>query len=122
MHKFPERLKYLRVSNGLTQGKLSEDISKLFNYPVTKTTISLYENGNREPSLSMLVYLAKYFNCSVDYLLGLSDHLHIINSDEFSNKIALLKAIVDAIPKMDYINAHELNKLVNDYLKSNGLK
>lgn len=96
-------------------------MEKIFNYPIAKATISQYENGNREPGLSLLINFAKYFNCSVDYLLGVSEHLQIIESNEFSNKISLLKMIVDAIPKMDYINAHDLNKLVNDYLESNEL-
>ena len=48
MNKLPYRLKYLRVSNGLTQDKLSKDIEEVFGYPISKSTISQYENGNRE--------------------------------------------------------------------------
>lgn len=122
MTRFPSRLKYLRVSHGLTQEKLSNDIEKLFNYPIGKATISQYENGNREPNISMLSNLAQYFNCSIDYLVGLSDLLNIVDSSEFMNKISLLKTIVDVIPKMDYINSHDLNKLLTDYLKAKGLE
>lgn len=122
MDKFKNRLRFLRVSHGLTQEKLSKDIEELFKYPIGKATISQYENGNREPSLTMLINFAQYFDCSVDYLVGLSEHLHIIESSEFASKMSLLKNIVDVIPKMDYVNSHDLNKLITDYLKTNGLK
>lgn len=122
MSSFPDRLKYLRVLHGLTQEKLSNDIEKIFGYPIAKATISQYENGNREPSISMLINLAQYFNCSIDYLVGISDHISIIDSSEFMNKMLLLKTIVDILPKMDYVQSYNLNKLISDYLGSNGLK
>lgn len=31
------------------------------------------ENGKAKPSIDLLLRIAKYFNCSTDYLLGLSD-------------------------------------------------
>lgn len=121
MNKFPERLKYLRRLHGLTQKKLSNDIQKIFGYPIAKSTISQYENGNREPNIDTLVYFAQYFNCSIDYLIGISDHISIINSSEYTTKMQLLKKIVDALPKLDYVHTYNLNKLLSDYLKTNGL-
>ena len=38
-----------------------------------QNTISRYETGTREPSISELVRIADYFNVSVDYLLGRTD-------------------------------------------------
>lgn len=122
MNKFPERLKFLRTANRLTQEKLCTDIDDFFGYPISKATISQYENGNREPNITMLINLAQYFDCSIDYLIGVSDHRSIMDSSEFMIKMLLLKNIVDVLPNMDYINSHDLNKLVLDYLKSNGLK
>lgn len=40
---------------------------------VSKGTISFWENGLREPSMSSLIAVADYFNVSVDYLLGRED-------------------------------------------------
>lgn len=122
MNKFSDRLKLLRATNGLTQEKLSNDINEIFGYPIAKATISQYENGNREPNITMLINLAQYFDCSIDYLVGLSDYRSIIDSSEFMTKMTLLKTIVDALPKMDYINSHDLGKLVSDYLTVNELK
>lgn len=65
--KFPERLRELRVEKGIGQEKLAADLA------VGNGTISLWENGLREPKLSNLVLLAKYFGVTIDYLVGLED-------------------------------------------------
>ncbi|MDD6054849.1 MAG: helix-turn-helix transcriptional regulator [Clostridiales bacterium] len=64
---FGERLKELRLENGIGQVKLAEDLN------VSKGIISLWENGLREPKLSNLITLAQYFQVSIDYLAGLED-------------------------------------------------
>ena len=38
-----------------------------------QNTISRYENGEREPSISDLIKIADYFGVSLDYLVGRSD-------------------------------------------------
>ena len=37
------------------------------------TTYISYEKGDREPNSEMLIDLADFFNCSIDYLLGRSE-------------------------------------------------
>lgn len=64
---FSERLRELRVESGVGQVELAQAIE------VSKGVISLWENALREPKLTNLVALAKYFNVSVDYLAGLED-------------------------------------------------
>ena len=63
---FGERLKELRREYGVGQVELAKSIG------VSKGIISLWENGQREPTMSNLVSLAKYFGVSVDYLVGLT--------------------------------------------------
>lgn len=58
-------LKELRISQGLTQELLAEDLG------LTRYMVSYYEGG-REPPLDVLVAYAKRFNVSGDYLMGLS--------------------------------------------------
>lgn len=65
---FNERLRSLRLARGMTQSQLS----KVLHYGCT--AISNYESGRNEPSISDLKALANYFNVSLDYLLGNSDH------------------------------------------------
>ena len=64
---FCERLKELRIEKGIGQVELARDLN------VSKGIISLWENGLREPKLSNLIALAKYFDVSIDYLAGLED-------------------------------------------------
>lgn len=74
---FSKILKTLRKNKGVTQIELA----KLFN--VSKSTISMYELGEREPNFEILEKLAQYFNVSIDFLLGKSDNREL-NFDPFS--------------------------------------
>lgn len=40
----------------------------------TKATIGNFENGNKKPSLDLLIKLADYFEVSIDYLVGRTDN------------------------------------------------
>ena len=62
-----ENLKKIREAKKITQTKLSIDLD------VSQELISRYEVGSSFPQPNMLIKLANYFNCSVDYLLGLTD-------------------------------------------------
>lgn len=64
---FKENLKMLRQEKGIGQVFLAKQIN------VSKGIISLWENGLREPNMTSLIALAKYFNVSIDYLVGLED-------------------------------------------------
>lgn len=64
---FAQNLKELREAAGIGQVRLASEIG------VSKGIISLWENGKREPTLSYLVLLAKYFNVSIDFLVGLEN-------------------------------------------------
>lgn len=64
---FAQRIKALREAKGLTTRLMGEELG------VSHVAISYYENCKREPTLSVMEAYAKYFNVSVDYLIGLSD-------------------------------------------------
>ena len=57
-------IKDLREDHDLKQ----EDLAKVLN--ISQRTYSHYENGTRKIPLDILVALADYYGCSVDYLLG----------------------------------------------------
>lgn len=65
METFGERLKELRLEKGLGQVALAKELG------VGKSVISLWENGQCEPTLGNLIRLAKYFDVSIDYLAGM---------------------------------------------------
>ena len=66
-NSFGKILKLLRCDKDISQRTLSEE------FGVTKQTISLWETGQREPDFDTLVKIAKYFNVTTDYLLGIED-------------------------------------------------
>lgn len=65
MATFAERLLELRTSHDLSQEALAEFLG------VTRASVSNYENGKGEPKYSDLIKLAKRFNVTTDYLLGI---------------------------------------------------
>ncbi len=62
------RIKILRKEHNLTQKELANKLGLS-----TDAIISLYEKGERNPSMEILNQLSTLFNCSIDYLLGKSD-------------------------------------------------
>lgn len=61
-----DRLWDLRKDAGMTQDELAAVLS------LSKFAISAYERGTREPPDSVKIAIARYFNVSVDYLLGMT--------------------------------------------------
>lgn len=63
-NSFKENLKILRTEEGLGQVELSKRVG------VSKSSISAWEKGLSEPTLSALIALANYFGISLDDLVG----------------------------------------------------
>lgn len=64
MGTFGERLKGLRNERGISQNELSKYIG------VSKSSVNMYERGEREPGFETLEAIADFFNINMDYLLG----------------------------------------------------
>lgn len=78
MEKFGQRISALREERGETQQELADAIG------ITRQSLSRYEIAARTINVDVLGELAKHFNVSSDYLLGLSD----VRSTEQDIKIA----------------------------------
>ena len=65
MIKFSERLKELRTEKKLSRQELADLMM------INLRTISYWELGQRECNLEQLAKLAKIFDVTTDYLLGL---------------------------------------------------
>ena len=61
---FPQRLQTLREKQRLSRRTLAELCG------LSKNMISLYERGEKAPSVDALIKLADYFGVSIDFLLG----------------------------------------------------
>ena len=66
-----ERIRKLRLERNWSQ----VDLAKRLN--VTKQSVSNWENDNIQPSIEMLVKLARVFSVSTDYILGLEERRYL---------------------------------------------
>ena len=64
---FKDRLKELRTSKNLSQMQLAIQTN------LSQSAIAKWELGKTEPTASAIITLAKFFNETSDYLLGLED-------------------------------------------------
>ncbi|HIT07576.1 MAG TPA: helix-turn-helix transcriptional regulator [Candidatus Merdivicinus faecavium] len=67
MSKLSERILALRREHGVLQLEIAAAIG------VSLRTYQRFEYGDREPTASSIVALAKFYGVSTDYLLGVSD-------------------------------------------------
>ena len=65
---FQERLRLLRTQKGVSQRLVADNLG------ITEVGYRNYEAGRRKPTFDVLPSIAKYFDVSADYLLGLSNN------------------------------------------------
>lgn len=69
-------IKKLRKEFNLTQGQLARRLD------ISPGTLSNYESGLRTPSIDNLIKFAAFFHVSVDYLLGRTNTVDMIDISE----------------------------------------
>ncbi len=67
------RLKELREDHDLTQAQVSRYLN------MSQTGYSKYETGENDVPTKILIELAKFYNTSIDYLLGLTNNIEPYN-------------------------------------------
>ena len=103
MNNFSDMLKYLRKREGLTQQELAKKLD------ISKSTVSMYENGNREPDLEIAKSIdvsPQTFNtwCQgiaiprMGKVQALADYFHINKSDLIEDK--------SSFPEVNTLAAH----------------
>lgn len=71
MAQLRDRLIQLKNEKGLLQKDIAIDNN------LSLRAYQYYERGEREPTVSVLISLADYFNVSIDYLVGRTDNPEI---------------------------------------------
>lgn len=91
MVDFGNILKTQRLRKGMTQAQLAQRLG------VTKSVISAYETGIRLPSYDILIHIAKLFNVSTDFLLGVENKQDVdlsgLSQEEIDALMNLIKAM-----------------------------
>ena len=67
MATFSERLKSLRAEKGWSQQRLADELN------LSKSSVNMYERGEREPGFETMEAIADTFNVDMDYLYGRTD-------------------------------------------------
>ena len=68
MNKIANRLRELRRNSNLTLKEVAERLE------VTMRSICRYEDGSREPSVDLIIKFCKLYDCTADFLIGLTDY------------------------------------------------
>lgn len=75
----------------MTQAQLSQKLG------LTKSVISAYETGLRMPSYDILIHIARIFNVSTDFLLGVENKQEIdlsgLSQEEIDALLNLIRAM-----------------------------
>jgi transcriptional regulator with XRE-family HTH domain len=90
-----ENIKKFRLAINLSQVQFAEKLD------VTKQCVSNWENANVQPSVDMLMRIAKYLGVSTDVLLGLDDRKYIEVSDLSQAQIMHIWQIIKDITNKD---------------------
>lgn len=94
------RIRGLRNEFNLTQEELGKIVGQ------TKSNISKYETGALEPGNDTLIKIAKYFNVSLDYLMGNSDIRNPYKDQEVTDIIP--EEFITADEARAYVDRHQI--------------
>lgn len=83
-----ENIKKLRLLRSISQVELAHALN------VSKQCVSNWENDNIQPSIEMLVRIAKYFDVSTDYLLDLDNQNRITVEGLSETQIEHIKLLI----------------------------
>ena len=81
-----------------------EELGKIVGQ--TKSNISKYETGALEPGNDTLIKIAKYFNVSLDYLMGNSDIRNPYKDQEVTDIIP--EEFITADEARAYVDRHQI--------------
>lgn len=93
MAKFHDRLRQLRKEQSISQQFLADRLG------ISKSSINMYERGEREPGLEMLESIADYFNVDMDYLMGISEVPNVFQLNGFTSA----PSNIIPLPRMEQI-------------------
>lgn len=93
MVDFGNILKTQRLKENMTQAQLAQKLG------VTKSVISAYETGLRLPSYDILIHIARIFNVSTDFLLGVENKQDIDLSGLSQEEIEALMNLIRAMKR-----------------------
>ncbi len=107
------KIKEIRKAKGLSQ----RDIEKGISY--SQSQIAKWEKNINEPSLTALIELADFFNCSIDYIAGREseDGIIVVSGNELSKDEEHLLDITRQLPPKEKDMVYRLAETLYEYIK-----
>lgn len=96
-----ENLRIIREKRNINQQKIAVELE------ISQESISKYETGKAFPSKDILIKLADYLNCSIDYLLDRTNNPKI-NMDKTSNNDEKIENLIFRYNKLSTENKNKL--------------
>lgn len=102
------KLQKIRTDKGLSQKEVSDIIG------ISRAALSYYESGQRTPDIAILYRLCRFYEISIDYLMGMKDTPEPQYSYSVVNDITDIGLTTDALNHL--ISDPDLTELINDLL------
>lgn len=96
-----KNLRIIREKRNINQLKLAMDLG------ITQESISKYETNIAFPSKDILIKLADYFDCSIDYLLDRTDNPNI-NTDKVIKEDEKIENLIFRYKRLSDENKNKL--------------
>lgn len=120
MGNFSNIFKKMRLKSGLTQQEMADRLN------ISRSSVGMYENGEREPSFELLEAIADYFNVDMNYLLGQkesSEHIpdiYYLNEDardmaQFLFENPEYKVLFDASRKVSKADIETVKAIIDRF-------
>lgn len=104
----------LRKEKGLTQDELAQKLG------ISKSSVAMWETGQRLPSPDVYELIADYFNVDIDYLYGRTDIRQRVRFDESGNAQRTLltdeSQLLDAFDKLNSDGKQKVMTYLDDLL------
>lgn len=84
-----QRLRELRKSKQMTQKQVAERLH------ISASAVSGYEGNIKTPSVDMLVELARLYNVSTDYLLGVDNRAVVSVEGLTARQVSLIEGTIE---------------------------
>lgn len=104
-------LKKLRNEMGISQQQLADVIG------LSQQSINKYENHAVEPDISTLIALSKFFNTSIDFLVGNTDVDRVIENVKRYDLNAEEEKLVGKYRKLGKKEKESIKLIIDNYTK-----
>lgn len=106
--EFKDRIKNLRLKKNLSQAQLANDVNK------GESAIRAWESGRAKPDADTLMFLANYFDCSIDYLMGRSNYK---SSGEVKAAKSQTELLIKNLLELESETGHSYTKYFQKFLQ-----